>query len=129
MQQMHKRFAKTKGKVGKMIEIGRVCLKTAGRDSNLKCVIVDVLDDKTVLIDGQTRRKKCNIKHLEPLNQIVKIKKGATHSEVVKELEKIGIKIVEKKKQAKPKTQKPVKKRKAKPREANVEKKEKKAKK
>jgi len=43
---------------------GRICVKTAGRDAGLKCVIVDVLDDKFVLIDGETRRRKCNILHL-----------------------------------------------------------------
>lgn len=126
---MHKRVLKAKGKVVKMIEVGRVCLKIAGRDSNLKCAIIDVLDDKIVMIDGQTRRKKCNIKHLEPLNSVVKIKKGATHSEVVKELEKIGIKVVEKEKKAKPKTQKPVKKRKIKDKPIEVEKPKKKTKK
>ena len=97
-----------------MIEIGRVCLKVAGRDSNLKCVVVDTVDEKTVLIDGQTRRRKCNIKHLEPTDQFIKIKKGASHSEVVKEFDKIGIKVEEKKKKDKPKTVKPAKKRKIK---------------
>src|SRR3989344_3996604 len=59
-----------------MIEIGRLCLKTAGRDAGMKCVIVDILDDKFVLIDGQTRRRKCNILHLEPLKEVIKIKKN-----------------------------------------------------
>lgn len=104
-----------------MIEIGRVCLKIAGRDSNLKCVVVDVVDEKTVLIDGQTRRRNCNIKHIEPLNQVIKIKKGATHSEVVKELDKIGVKVEERKKKSKPKTEKPVKKRKVKPKPEKAE--------
>lgn len=97
-----------------MIEVGRVCLKIAGRDSNLKCVIVDVVDDKTVLIDGQTRRRKCNIKHIEPTEQVIKIKKGAAHSEVVKGLDKLGIKVEERKTKSKVKTPKPVKKRKVK---------------
>ena len=57
-----------------MIEIGRLCIKTAGRDAGLKCIIVDILDDKFVLIDGETRRRKCNILHLEPLKDVVKIK-------------------------------------------------------
>ena len=122
MHKMHKRALKTKGKVVKMIQVGRVCLKIAGRDSNLKCVVVEVIDAKTVLVDGQTRRKRCSVKHIEPLNQTVKIKKGATHSEVVKELDKIGIKVFEKKKKAKTKTQKPVKKKKGRAKEVGVEK-------
>lgn len=74
-----------------MYEIGRVCVKIAGRDSRKKAVIVDVLDDVYVLIDGQVRRKKCNIKHLEPLDKVLKLKKGASNEEVVEALKKEGI--------------------------------------
>ena len=68
----------TKNKVigGKMIEIGRLCLKIAGRDAGKKCLIVDILDHKFVLIDGETRRRKCNALHLEPMNQSIKIEKN-----------------------------------------------------
>ena len=93
-----------------MIEIGRLCIKIAGRDAGLKCIIVDILDDKFVLIDGETRRRKCNILHLEPLKDVIKIKKNASHDEVKKEFEKLGLKVMETK--PKPKTQRPRKKRK-----------------
>jgi len=88
-----------------MIEIGRICVKTAGRDSNLKCVVIDILDNNYVMIDGQTRRKKCNISHLEPLEKKINIKKGASHEEVLKEFEKLGFVI--KKKSEKKKENKP----------------------
>jgi large subunit ribosomal protein L14e len=58
-----------------MYQIGRLCVKLAGRDARKKCVIIDVLDNNFVMIDGQTRRKKCNIRHLEPLDKVLKIKK------------------------------------------------------
>lgn len=93
-----------------MIEIGRLCLKTAGRDAGLKCVVVDILDNKFVLIDGETRRRKCNILHLEPLKDVIKIKKNASHDEIKKEFEKLGSKIRETK--PKQKTERPRKKRK-----------------
>lgn len=93
-----------------MIEIGRVCVKLAGRDASKKCVIVDILDDKFVLIDGETRRRKCNIIHLEPLTQVVKVKKNASHDEVAKALKEIGVEVRETK--PKPKSQKPRTKRK-----------------
>lgn len=48
----------------------------------MKCVIVDVLDKTHVLIDGETRRRKCNIAHLELLDQTVSIGKGAAHAQV-----------------------------------------------
>src|SRR3989338_6451539 len=95
---------------GKMIEIGRLCVKLAGRDAGLKCIVVDILDDKYVLIDGQTRRRKCNIMHLEPLNHVVEVKKGYSHEDVSKALKGLGIKA--RNTMPKPKTQRPRKKRK-----------------
>ena len=74
-----------------MIEVGRVVIKLAGRDAGKKGLIVDILDDKFVLIDGETRRRKCNIIHLEPLEQVVKIKKNASHDEVASALKEIGL--------------------------------------
>ena len=99
-----------------MYEIGRLCVKIAGRDARGKCVVVDVLDDKTVMIDGQVRRKKCNTKHLEPLDTVLKIKKGATHAEVVKALNSEGIQVKDTKK--KEQKEKPRKKHRAKKVEA-----------
>jgi large subunit ribosomal protein L14e len=89
-----------------MIEVGRLCVKTAGRDAGNKCVIVEVVDDNFVLVDGNVRRKKCNISHLEPLAEKIKIKKGASHAEVAAEFKKLKIPMWEKKtkeEKAKPK--------------------------
>ena len=74
-----------------MIEIGRVYIKIAGRDAGQKCVVVDILDDTYVLIDGSTRRRKCNIAHLEPLNETVKISKGADSAAVESALAPLNI--------------------------------------
>ncbi|MBI2135631.1 50S ribosomal protein L14e [Candidatus Woesearchaeota archaeon] len=73
-----------------MFEVGRVCLKLAGRDAGKRCIIVDVQDSNFVLIDGETRRRKCNVKHLEPLNTVVKIRKAASHENVAEEFNKLG---------------------------------------
>lgn len=73
------------------MEIGRMCVKIAGRDSGNLCVVVDQLDKNLVLIDGNVRRRKCNIMHLEPLNQVLKIKKNASHSEVESEFKKLKL--------------------------------------
>lgn len=80
-----------------MFDIGRVCMKIAGRDAKEIGVVVDVLDKTYVLIDGQVRRKKCNMSHLEPLTQTVDLKKGASHDEVVSALKTIGIECTVKK--------------------------------
>ncbi|PLW80465.1 50S ribosomal protein L14e [Candidatus Woesearchaeota archaeon] len=88
-------------------EIGRLCVKIAGRDAGQKCIVIDNLEDNLVLIDGMTRRRKCNIAHLEPLNEIIKIKKGASEKEVGDAFKKMGMDIVAKK--AKKATEKPKK--------------------
>ena len=106
-----------------MIEIGRVCVKTAGRDASKKCVIIDILDHKYVLIDGETRRRKVNILHIEPLNQVIKTEKNASHEAVSKALEELGIKARVTK--PKPKTTRPRKKRKT-PEQLRAQKEEKK---
>jgi len=104
-----------------MFEIGRVCVKLAGRDAGMKCVIIDSIDDNFVIIDGQTRRRKCNLKHLEPTNQIVEISKNAPAAEVARVLKELGIEVFAKEaknvkakakprpKQQKAKKEKPVK--------------------
>lgn len=69
-----------------MFDIGRVCMKIAGRDSNKYCVVIDKVDDHTVMVDGQTRRKKVNVKHLMPLKKVLDIGKNASHESVEKEL-------------------------------------------
>lgn len=76
-----------------MFEVGRVVYKIAGRDSNAVAVIIEVMDDKFVMIDGQTRRKKVNVAHIEPTQKTVDVKKGASHDVVVKALESAGFKV------------------------------------
>ncbi len=99
-----------------MIDIGRLCVKIAGRDAGRACVIVEKIDNNFVMIDGNTRRRKCNIKHLQALPTILKIKEKASHDEVIKALANAGIKVIESKKKAKePKKEtKPLLKRKSK---------------
>ena len=106
-----------------MIEVGRLCVKLAGRDAGKKAVIIDILDDKYVLIDGETRRRKCNILHIEPLNQVVKIEKNASHEDVSNALKEFGIEVLQTK--PKQKTQRPRTKRKT-PEQLKAQKEEKK---
>lgn len=87
-----------------MLNIGTVCIKTAGRDAGQTAVIVDILDNNLVMIDGQVRRRKCNIAHIEPTSKKVEIKKGASHADVVHALKAHGIAVVERK--SKPKAPK-----------------------
>ncbi len=84
-----------KGEI-KMLDVGRVCVKIAGRDAGNFCVIVDRIDDSYVLIDGNVRRKKCNIIHLEPTSKILKIKKSADSKTVIDLMKKEGLEIIKK---------------------------------
>ncbi len=87
-----------------MLDIGRVCIKIAGRDAGQKCVIVDVLDGNYVMIEGATRRRKCNMSHLEPTTQTVDVPKNASHEVVAKALNITAKTISTKQKVTKPKT-------------------------
>ena len=77
------------------MEIGQLAIKIAGRDAGRECLIVQKVDDNFVLVDGNTRRRKCNVDHLEFSSQKAALKEGAGHEEVVKALQSIGIKILQ----------------------------------
>lgn len=69
-----------------MIEVGRLCYKIAGREAGKPCIIIDVIDDKYVLIDGLVRRKRCNVTHLEFTPLVLKVGKKASTPDVQKAL-------------------------------------------
>jgi large subunit ribosomal protein L14e len=65
------------------IDVGRVCVKTCGRDRGSRCVIVDVIDRSYVLATGPpgvtgVRRRRVNMNHLTPLDEVVDIPRGAS---------------------------------------------------
>jgi len=72
------------------MEIGKVCMKIAGRDAGRPAIVIEVHKDGYVTIDGFSRRKKVNSRHLQFIGTKVYIKKGATHDTVIKALEKLG---------------------------------------
>ena len=69
------------------IEVGRVCVKVAGRESGRKCVIVDVMDKSFVVVTGPkkltgVKRRRVNINHVSPTEDVIPIKRGASDEEV-----------------------------------------------
>ena len=75
-----------------MFDVGRVCLKVAGREAGKYCVVVKKLDANFVLVTGpksvtQVKRRKCNILHLEPLKESLEIKDDASDEEVIRAYE------------------------------------------
>lgn len=78
-----------------VIEIGRICVKTAGREVGRKCVIVELIDPTTVIITGPkelngVKRRRASIKHIEPTSENIKIDRKATDEAVLKALESTG---------------------------------------
>ncbi len=64
-------------------DIGRLCIKTMGREAGHYCVIVDIIDKNYLLIDGlNIRRRRVNYNHIEPITDTIELKKGASHEEV-----------------------------------------------
>ncbi|MEM3550213.1 MAG: 50S ribosomal protein L14e [Candidatus Bathyarchaeia archaeon] len=77
------------------IEVGRVCVKLAGREAGRKCVIVDIIDKNFVLITGPKavtgiKRRRVNINHVEPLSEKIEIKRGASDEEITEALKSAG---------------------------------------
>jgi len=75
------------------IEVGRICVKLSGREAGRKCVIVDVVDKNFVLVTGPKKfsggkRRRTNVKHLEPTGESLEVKKGASDEDVAKIAEK-----------------------------------------
>ena len=75
------------------LEVGRICVKTLGREVGKRCVIVDVIDKSFVLITGPqaltgVKRRRANVKHLEITEQTVEIPRRATDDQVTKALSK-----------------------------------------
>lgn len=74
-----------------ILDVGRVCRKTAGKEAGKYCVVVDKPEKNIIAVDGkEIKKKKTSIWHLEPLPEVLKIKKGAKTEDIVKALEKAG---------------------------------------
>jgi large subunit ribosomal protein L14e len=77
------------------IEVGRICVKQAGRENGKKCVVIDVMDKSFVLVTGPkkvtgVKRRRVNINHIMPLQEKIEVKRGASDDEVAQVLEAAG---------------------------------------
>ena len=73
--------------------IGRVVVKLSGKEAGRYGVIVDQINDNFVLIDGNLKRRKSNLMHLELTDKILDIKKGASTSEVREAMNKAKLNV------------------------------------
>ena len=77
------------------IEVGRICVKVAGREAGRKCVIVDVMDKSFVVVTGPkkvtgVKRRRVNINHVAPTEDVIPIKRGASDEEVAQMIQADG---------------------------------------
>ena len=78
------------------IQIGRVVVKLSGREAGKKAVVVDIIDNSYVLITGPqdisgVRRRRANITHIEPLDNLIQIDRSASDEKVKEALESVDL--------------------------------------
>ena len=74
------------------IEVGRICVKLAGREAGRKCVIIDIVDRNFVLVTGPkkvngVKRRRVNINHIEATERKVDVKRGEDDEGLIKVLD------------------------------------------
>ncbi len=79
-----------------MIEVGRICVKIAGREAGSYCVVIEEEKNGFVVVTGPreytgVKRRRCNVNHLEPTEHKIDIKSGASDGEIVVSLQKQGL--------------------------------------
>ena len=66
------------------MDVGRVCVNLTGREEGKRCVIVDILDRNFVVVLGpEVRRRRVNMNHLAPLEDVLEINRNSTDEEIV----------------------------------------------
>ena len=56
------------------IEVGRVCVKTSGREAGKKCAIIEIIDENYVEVVGEAvKNRRCNIAHLKPTEDSIDV--------------------------------------------------------
>ena len=69
------------------MDVGRICVKLKGREAGSRCVIVDVVDRNYVVVTGppevtNVRRRRVNMHHLRPLDEVIDIRRNASDEEI-----------------------------------------------
>ncbi len=69
------------------MDVGRICVKLTGREAGSRCVVVDVVDRNYVIVTGPlevtgVRRRRVNMSHLQPLDEVIEISRNASDEEI-----------------------------------------------
>lgn len=79
-----------------VLEVGRVCLKTSGREAGKYCVVVKPMDKSFVMVTGPklltgVKRRRSNIDHLQITEHVIKITADANDEAVIAAYESAGL--------------------------------------
>lgn len=80
-----------------MITVGSLVVKLAGRDAGCTGIVVK-REGARVLLDGEVRRREVSIEHVEPLDDAVDVKEGASSADVRTVMEGAGFEFPEERK-------------------------------
>ncbi len=66
------------------LNVGTVCVKTAGRTAGQKVVVLEFDKEKhaAVIMGENVKKKKCSLRHLLPLNKTIKVSKNISQKEL-----------------------------------------------
>ncbi|MBT3283168.1 50S ribosomal protein L14e [Candidatus Bathyarchaeota archaeon] len=66
------------------MDIGRVCLKTKGREQGERCVVLEVIDRNFVIVVGpNVKRRRVNMNHIRPLDEAVTLQRNASDEDAI----------------------------------------------
>ncbi len=74
-----------------VFDVGRVCIKTKGRNAGRKCVVISVEKGFAIIEGDFMKKKRCNVMHLFPTSHKISVSKSSSHEDIVKHLK--GVKI------------------------------------
>ena len=75
------------------MDVGRVCVKLAGREVGRKCAILERIDKNFVLVAAPgVKRRRCNVRHLEPTDLVLEFQ-GTGEEAVKAALEKANVSL------------------------------------
>lgn len=77
----------------KGINKGDICIKTSGKETGKKCIVLDIIDKNFALITGPEemtgiKRRRSSIKHLISTGEKISIGSGTSDKELLEMLKK-----------------------------------------
>jgi large subunit ribosomal protein L14e len=78
------------------IEVGRVCIKTVGKEAGCYCVVIGKEDKSFVPVTGPrllsgVKRRRCNVFHLQPTEYVLSVKENASDEDIINAYESAGL--------------------------------------